>query len=316
MSYGDVEHRLHNGGIVILDGGTGTELERRGVAMDPQAWCGSAALENIHILEDIHRDYIAVGADIITTNTYCSSRIMLATAGYGDQFEQINRNTVAAAMRARKASGRDDVLVAGSLSHRSPSISGTAQSDPARAPNAAQMADAFGEQAELLRDEGCDLVLLEMMYDPERMSFVFEAAKETGLPVWAGFSARHGADGQVMGFASDRAIPFAEVVGILNRHKVAAAGIMHTQANVIGDALEILRQRFAGPLLAYPDSGYFESPSWVFKDVIPPRELHRFASEWTANGVQIIGGCCGLSPEHIAALKPLQSPLKSSSNRT
>jgi homocysteine S-methyltransferase len=306
MSYRETERLLKNGGLVILDGGTGTELERRGVQMDPQAWCGPASLENGDILQAIHQDYIAAGADVITTNTYASSRILLEPAGFADQFGSINRAAIDAARRARDASGRSGILIAGSLSHQGPIVSGTARSDMARAPSEQAMADAFGELAELLRDQGCDLILLEMMYYPERMGPAFSAATATGLPVWAGFSARRGEDRQVLSFAPERELPFADIIQVLQDHEVAAAGVMHTQPNVVGDALEILGGVFDGPLLAYPDSGYFKSPHWQFEDIMPPSELQRFATEWVANRLQIIGGCCGLSPNHIAALRPLK----------
>lgn len=190
IGYAETEDRLRRGGIVLLDGGTGTELQRRGVAMDPQAWCGPAALAHAGVLEEVHRAYIAAGADVITTNTFASSRLMLEPAGFADRFEEINRTAVATAHRARDASGRPDVLVAGSLSHMCPIVRGAAQPDPTRRPSIAAMAEAISELALLLRDEGCDLILLEMMYDPRRLGPALDAAMQTGLPVWAGFSAR------------------------------------------------------------------------------------------------------------------------------
>jgi homocysteine S-methyltransferase len=274
--------------------------------MDPEAWCGPATLDNAKVLESIHRDYIAAGADIITANTYASSRLMLGPAGFADRFEEINRTAIGAAHRAREASGRDDVLVAGSLSHMCPVVSGTSQPDLARAPSGAEMADAFGELATLLRDEGCDLIILEMMYLPERTGPAFAAATQTGLPVWAGFSARRGEDGHILSYAPQRKIPLAEIVQVLRDFDVAAAGIMHTPSNVIGDALDILRDVSGGPFMAYPDSGYFKMPQWQFEDVIEPDEFLRFAAEWVDGGAQIVGGCCGLSPDHIAALRPLK----------
>ena len=108
-----------------------------------------------------------------------------------------------------------------------------------------------------------------MMYDPVRMPLVFEAAAETGRPV-------------------------------------DIAGIMHTPANVVSDALKVLNRTFNGPLVAYPDSGYFQSPHWQFMEVIEPAELHRYADTWVEAGAQVVGGCCGLSPVHIAALAPLK----------
>jgi len=257
------------------------------------------------VLEGIHGDYIKAGANIVTANTYASSRLMLGPAGFGDQFEEINRTAIRAALRAREVSGRDDVLVAGSLSHMCPVIKGTSQQDGGQAPSQDEMADAFGELATLHREEGCDLILLEMMYYPERFDAIFTAALETGLPVWAGFSARHGENGRLLSFATDRDIPFEDLMPVLNKYNVAAAGIMHTPSNAIGEGLAVIRGVFNGPLTAYPDSGYFKMPNWQFDDVIPPEELLQFATGWIENGVQVVGGCCGLSPEHIAALRPL-----------
>lgn len=306
MNYSVIERRLKDGGIVILDGGTGTELERRGVTMDPNAWCGPASLQNASLLESIHLDYITAGADIITANTYASSRLMLEPAGFGEQFKEINRTAIGAALRVREACGRDDVLVAGSLSHMCPVVPGTSTQDKSQAPSKDQMAEAFAELANLHLEEGCDLILLEMMYYPDRFDAIFPAALETGLPVWAGFSARYGKEGDLISFAEETEIPFTDLVPVMKKYDVAAAGIMHTPSNVIGEALDVLRSVYTGPLTAYPDSGFFKMPSWQFEDVIPPDELLKFANEWVENGVQVIGGCCGLSPEHIQALKPLK----------
>ena len=302
MSYTSIENRLQNGNIVLLDGGTGTELEKRGAAMDPEAWCGPATLENADILEGIHRDYIAAGADIITANTYASSRLMLEHAGYADRFEEVNRAAIAAAFHARQTIGRDDVLVAGSLSHMCPMAADSDRPDLNREPPLEVMRDAFHELATLLCDAGCDLILLEMMYYPQRIPLAFEAALATGLPVWAGFSVRRDEAGNVVSFAPERSIPFDELLTILDEVDVQAAGLMHSSADVIGEATAILQQQYKGPLMAYPDSGYFRMPHWQFEDVIEPEALVEFAHAWVDDGVQILGGCCGLSPKHIAAL--------------
>src|SRR5215831_11588452 len=79
--YARLLQRLLEGDVVILDGPTGTELERRGAPMDPAAWCGPATLSNDRLLVDIHRDYIEAGAEVITANTFASSRLMLGGAG-------------------------------------------------------------------------------------------------------------------------------------------------------------------------------------------------------------------------------------------
>lgn len=74
---------------------------------------------------------------------------------------------------------------------------------------------------------------------------------------------------------------------------VDAAGIMHTSAEIVADALKVVRGHFGGPLMAYPDSGYFEMPDWRFVDVIAPQRFEAFCGDWIASGVQIIGGGCG-----------------------
>ena len=100
MAYAAIAQRLSEGGFVVLDGATGTELQRRGAAMEPTAWCGAAALEGQAALEAVHRDYIAAGADVITANTFATSRMVLDRAGLGDKFEEINRVAVDAALAA------------------------------------------------------------------------------------------------------------------------------------------------------------------------------------------------------------------------
>ena len=306
MGYVDVKRRIDDGGVVILDGGVGTELERRGVPMDPKAWCGPATLDHLDTLEAVHRDYIGAGADIVTANTYASSRLMLAPAGYGEHVGDINRAAIATARQAREVVGRADVLVAGSLSQMAPVVPGAAGPDLTQEPSEADMTFAFEEMASLHREGGCDLIILEMMRHPERLVLALDAAVRTGLPVWVGFAVRRGPEGQILSFAQERDIPFEDLVEGLSDFEVAAAGIMHSPSDIIGEATALLRERFDGPLMAYPDSGYFKMPRWQFEDVIRPDDFQRFAADWVADGVQIVGGCCGLSPEHIAALAPLK----------
>ena len=120
--YMRLKNRLRDGEFVILDGGVGTELEKRGVEMDA-SWCGSASM-NTDVLKKIHLDYINSGAEVITANTYASSRLMLDAAGLGDHFEEINLKAMQAAREARKEAGNDHILIAGSLSHRFPIADG------------------------------------------------------------------------------------------------------------------------------------------------------------------------------------------------
>lgn len=298
--------KLDDGNILILDGGNGTELEKRGVPMEAGAWCGVAAVEHSVILENIHLDYLLSGADIITTNTFSTSRLMLSLSGYEDSFLEINKKTIAAAHRAKISSGKADILIAGSLSHRGMLTQGTASPDPNASVPISKLEESLTELALLLKEEGCDLIILEMMYDPIRMEATFAAAEKAGLPVWAGFSARQSTSSELVSFLPDRDIPLTTLYDILRRFNADAAGVMHTPANIIDNAVEVLKINYSGPIFSYPDSGYFKSPNWQFENIISEASLLQFARDWLKTGVQIFGGCCGLSPNHIKALSTLK----------
>ena len=82
---------------------------------------------------------------------------------------------------------------------------------------------------------------------------------------------------------------------------------MHTQSDAIESSLKVLQKKFTGPLFAYPDSGYFKSPNWQFENIISNDALKQFAKKWIKTGANVIGGCCGLTPEHIKALASLKN---------
>ena len=302
VAYRDLKQHLDAGRIVILDGGTGTELQKRGADMDPAAWCGPTTQANEELLVEIHGDYIRAGADVITANSFASSRLMLSPAGYGDRMEEINRRAVEAALTARKAASAErGVMVAGSLSHMIPITEGTAKFDPALAPSDTEVADAFAEMAAILKASGVDFIILEMMYHPGRTTLAVEAVRATGLPVWFGLSARRAPDGRVLSFDHTQDLPVDDIACLIPAGIVDVAGCMHTGPDMVGEALDAVRRHFDGPLMAYPDGGYFEMPDWRFVDIIDPVRLEEFYREWIAAGVQVIGGCCGLTVDHIEA---------------
>ncbi len=315
MSYLDVKRRLDAGEIIVIDGGTGTELQRRGAQMDPSAWCGPASLNNSELLTQVHLDYINAGADVITANTFASSRLMLTPAGYADQVKEINEIAVEAALRARdlakSTSPSRKIAVAGSLSHMLSVAAGTAKVDQAQVPSNGELAHAFGELAGILKSSGVDHIMLEMMYEPNRIPLALNAALETGLPVWFGMSARRARDGRAISFDQHNEFPLEEVTKLIPKTGVDVAGVMHTGAEIIGETLAAIRKNFSGPLSAYPDSGYFEMPDWRFVDVISPDRLETFYAEWINQGAQLIGGCCGLTVDHIhAATRALNTRIR------
>ena len=302
MSYQHIKSRLDAGETIVLDGATGTELQRRGATMDPASWCGPASLNNSDLLTQIHLDYIKAGSDVITANTFASSRLMLTDAGFGDRVEEINRIAVEAALRARDlAPAGRNIAVAGSLSHMVPVAEGTAVVDPKKTQPLSQISDALFELANVLKSSGVDHIMLEMMYEPTRIPLALEAALSTGLPVWFGMSARRTTDGKVVSFHAFDDLPIDEITRFIPKQGVDVVGVMHTGAELISECLATNRKTFDGPLSAYPDSGYFEMPDWQFVDLIEPTRLESFYRQWMNEGVQLIGGCCGLTVEHIDA---------------
>jgi S-methylmethionine-dependent homocysteine/selenocysteine methylase len=158
------------------------------------------------------------------------------------------------------------------------------------------------EQARLLQTAGVDALALEMCERVEFSIATIEAAMETGLPLWIGVSARHhkGADEIATFDYADRSLD--ELVAALAQYPAIAMTVMHTPVPDVAEALDVIRRYWNGPLGVYPESGFFRMPNWQFVDVIAPEALAAAAQGWMRDGVRLVGGCCGLGPEHIAAL--------------
>lgn len=300
--------KISAGKLLLLDGATGTELQRRGARMHSEAWCATATLNHPDLLLSVHRDYILAGADIITTNTFSTNRCMLEPAGLGSRVREINAAAVQIALQARQLTAVDrPVAVAGSMSHQVPVVAGHDFRDANAIPDTRTAAANFREMADILAESGVDLILLEMMSDPELALPAIEAALATGLPVWVGLSARMEEDGHLVAYHR-REMPFAEAVQAIVAAGGSVFGIMHSNIQAVAPALAMIRNCWDGPLMAYPDSGTFRMPDWIFEDIITPADLLAVCRGWRNDyGVDIIGGCCGLGLEHIQALAVLKS---------
>ena len=300
-----LNQRLDEGDILVLDGATGTELERRGAPMSTGAWCALATELAPQILLEIHEDYIRSGADIITANTFSNARHMLEQEGAGDRVVHLTRQAVEIARRARdRASGGRDVAVALSLSHQMPVIPGDSRDDPALRPPPDVVLANLQEVVVAGCEAGVDLILLEMMSRPIHMELALEAAGESGLPFWCGLSARS-VDGKIVSYAWED-YPFSDCVEAALKGRPDVVGVMHSNVDATGPALDILREKWKGPMSAYPDSGLFRMPEWQFIDIITPEDLVGEARQWIGKGVRALGGCCGLGIDHIEALAGLR----------
>ena len=287
---------LGDGAPVVIDGGMGTQLEKSGVPMDGKVWSSRAVLSHPDAVRQAHEDFITAGADVIITNTFAAARHMLEPGGLGDHVKDINLKAVKLAQQARDSVAKKPLAIAGSICEWTPT------DDPKwHSPEAIERSTR--EQAGLLVKAGVDLIALEMC---ERTAFsvaAINAVLETGLPVWIGLSAQTHKGSRSLSVFSYGDLDFESLVQVLAGYPAMMMNIMHTPVPDVEKAMAVVKQYWNGPVGIYPESGYFTMPNWQFVDVIEPEDLAKTAQTWIDNGARMVGGCCGLGPEHIAALR-------------
>jgi S-methylmethionine-dependent homocysteine/selenocysteine methylase len=283
VSYQFIKDKLARGETIILDGGTGTDIQRRGAPMSGPTWCAEVNATHGDIVRDVHADYVRVGADIIAANTFATSPLTFNAYGRDDELIGLD---VAAVAHAKAAARGKNICIAGSISTQRPLIPGTDRSDFTKTWTRDEAMVLFRRKAENLKSLGVDLLMMEMMRDTDYALWACEAAMETGLPV--GF-----------GRPDQKLEDIAKTLAAL---KPEVISIMHSSPNDTDEALVVLRKYWSGPMGTYPECGYFKAPDWQFVDVITPADLVIKSQEWQRLGATIFGGCCGLGPDHIHAL--------------
>ena len=173
--YSELMQRIQAGECILIDGATGTEMERRGVPQLDNAWNGGGALSHPEILRAVHEDYLRLGAEIIISNTFATHFYALRDAGEAESFEDYNRRGIEIAIEARENMQKPDALVAGGISYWSWS---------GNHPSLENLKAATDRQVEIIAAAGADLFMLEMMIDIDKMLLLLDSAASTGLPVW------------------------------------------------------------------------------------------------------------------------------------
>ena len=300
--------RLKAGEIIIMDGGTGTEIHRRGVTVDAKTWSGSPMLEYPDLVREIHEDYLRAGADIIITNTFSTSRSILEEGGMGDRTEEANRAAVRIAREAIENVAPDrEVLLVGSMATINP------LGDPNVPVSYDAALDEYHEQAGYLADAGVDVIAAEMIIRIVDAKAAVIGAAETGLPVWMGFSSVDSNGTQMLGLHSwhqneslKEAVETVEPLGVSMFHT------MHSLPSDTAPALRELKETTKLPLGAYAHTIGDDVAEMTFDEGFPdivdnqnPSSLAylQFARKWADLGAQVIGGCCGTTPDQIKALK-------------
>jgi S-methylmethionine-dependent homocysteine/selenocysteine methylase/SAM-dependent methyltransferase len=285
---------------VILDGGIATELQRlrplRGEpAPEPELWGTWALYRAPQAVLDVHRAYVRAGCDVISTNTWSilSAPEVELRGGHGTpelaHWMDVARLGIRLARRAVEE-GTGECAVAFAISEEVDS------------PRREETMDLLGR---VFEQEPPDLVLLEtltLVRDPATYETV-ERLLATGLPVWLSFRrCRHGVCGV---FGQHWGPPEGDLFGRAARRLeeigIGALLINCLPVDHVPGMLSWLRDFTGLPLGVYPNLGHLAGPLWRFDDEIGPREYAELALAWRAEGAQIVGGCCGTTPEHVAA---------------
>ena len=311
-----LDNKLINKEIIVLDGANGSEIARLGADMDSSAWCGVANKTHPEIVRQVHEEYIRAGADVVTANTFSTSRHVLASAGLADETVRINVRAVELAREAiHNVSPERPIAVAGSMSNMLAWIPGTVSPDPKFLPTPEEELDNYKELAQTLARSGVDVIMMEMMRDIDRSSLAISAAVETGLPVWIGTSCTLRDDGSVSAWNQHSEEPptrlapdhlmsegksYDALIEAMLSFQPQVMGVMHSTIETTDAGLQTLFEHWQGPVMAYP-----ETSSEVRKgisEVIEPEFFASHCHNWVDSGVQIIGGCCGTTIEHIRTM--------------
>ncbi len=290
---------------IILDGGIGTELERLGAPMDHEAWCAVALETHPQLVRDVHKSYIDAGADIITVNTYAATRHALTNGGMEKNFTRWNKLAVQLARETLDASEVDrNILIAGSVSNFGHFTD--QYTDEQLAPN-------FRDQAEILVENGVDFIILESLgAKTSTIVTALNAITEFNVPIWVAVScaANHESGELFLGIEESRIHShrplahqeFGEAIDTIMNTAGSALLVMHSTVDTTLPALQLLQSHYDGLRGAYPNAGYWTRPEWAFVDQINPEDYLDRARKWLNTGARIVGGCCGIGPDHIAAL--------------
>lgn len=283
----DFKHKLDSG-VLICDGAMGTYLNQKGVSYD--RCFDELNISEPRLVGEVHREYIDAGAEILETNTFGGNRFRLASHGLEHLVREINLKGARIAREAGDISGVD-ILVAGSIGPIGKPLEpiGKIKFDDAKA--------AFAEQAGALLEGGIDLFIIETISSLDEIVAAVEAAKSiSDLPIIA-----------QMTFTAEGTTYFghtpAEMVARLMPLKVDVIGAnCSVGPQKMLDVIEQLSELGVAYISAQPNAGLPRYFGGRFIYLSSPGYFADYAKLFAKAGARIIGGCCGTTPDHIAAV--------------
>ncbi|MCP4759868.1 MAG: homocysteine S-methyltransferase family protein [Planctomycetes bacterium] len=276
--------------ILILDGATGTELERCGVDIGLPLWSARAMIEAPEALFDVHTSYINAGAGAITTNTFRTHARSLGKAGMADQAESLTWRAVEIACAARDECGQG-TLILGSDAPLEDCYR------PDRAPDPSTCREEHGRLIGHLVNAGVDLILIETMCSAHEALAAASAAEDAAPGKWGiSFCLRpDGPPGVLLdGEPLATILPSLASARFVGINCIAAPGMARQVAH--------LRSLLPGgqAIAAYANIGYADGDgAWVTTDAVEPARYAAYARAWVDAGAEYVGGCCGTTPETI-----------------
>lgn len=290
-----------SGKPILLDGGMGQEIVNRGGKGGYGEWAVAAVYEDADMVRGIHCDYIRAGADVITTNTYGTTRLRLRHAGIESRFEELARTAGELAAGARAECGRPDVKIAASL----PPLEASYANEFALSFD--ETAAQYGELMDLLAPY-VDIYLGETLSTRFEARAFLQAAAARDKTAWLSLTLDDHGSTNLRGGESLEA-----VVSELGEIAPDALLINCTTPDSISRALPILRA-LGIPYGAYAN-GFVEIPEdWEEEGGVvqlssradlPPEIYAGHVVGWIDAGASIVGGCCEIGPAHIARLRDL-----------
>ena len=284
--------RLNSGEILVSDGATGSNLQKMGLkaGQAPE----DLIIDNPEILLELESSFVKAGSDIILTCTFGGTRMRMKDSKYQDRTPEVNIRAAELARKAATASGRTDVLVAGSMGPLGTLIKpyGPLESEEVKA--------TFAEQAKALAEGGADLLLIETMFSFEETTAAYEGARSTtDLPIVVSFSYDRGT----------RSMMGVKPKDVMKRYSEMGADVVGANCGNTLANMEIIIKEYADtipnfPIWAKPNAGIprmdIQTEQAIYD--MGPDDMATFAKKYVALGAKIVGGCCGSTPEHVAAI--------------
>lgn len=281
---------------VLCDGAMGTLLYTRGVTYEQ---CFDAVnLSQPELIQSIHQEYISAGAQIIETNTFGANRVKLEAYNLGTRVREINMRAVNIAKEAREVVGQS-VFIAGAVGPTG---------RPLQAPDEQRLSELraiFREQIEALQAGGAELIILETFSSLAELRQAVLAAQEVGgMPIVSQMSFYE--DGHTL--AGQSAARVATVLNDLGVDIIGAncsvgpAATFDTLKEII-DTTQHLSENRVSFFSAQPNAGLPARIGNRFFYVSTPEYFADYAVRFSEAGVRLIGGCCGTTPKHIAAMR-------------